>query len=75
MTLYLNLAASFSGRLRGGLQEICADCGFDQGTCQPLVPARGPTVQGPFYGRATLRGSISDRRRTSCRITIDILGP
>ena len=57
VTLYLNLAASFSGRVRGGLQEICADCGFDQGSCQPLVPGETPTVQGPLYGKATLRGS------------------
>ena len=65
VTLYLNLAASFSGRLRGGLQEICADCGFDQGTCQPLVSGHAVTVQGPLYGRATLRGSIlpTDARR------------
>ncbi len=57
VTLYLNLAASFSGWVRGGLQEICADCGFDQGTCQPLAPGATPTVQGPLYGKVTLRGS------------------
>ena len=57
-TLYLNLAASFSGRLRGGFQEICADCGFDEGTCHPLVSSTAVPVQGPFYGRAALRGSL-----------------
>ena len=57
VTVYLNLAASFSGRVRGGLQEICGDCGFDQTTCQPLAPGATPTVQGPLYGKATLRGS------------------
>ncbi len=52
-TFYLNLASKFSGALSSGLQEICADCGFDQGSCQPVGAAAVP-VTGPLYGRMTL---------------------
>ena len=42
-----------------------ARCGFDQGTCQPLLPGARPMVQGPLYGRMTLYRSIDypTRRR------------
>jgi hypothetical protein len=57
-TFYINLASTFSGVLSSGLQEICADCGFDQGTCQPLGPAATP-IMGPIYGMMTLYRSIN----------------
>jgi hypothetical protein len=53
-TVYLDVASSFTGTLRGGLTEICGTCGFDQGSCQPLVPGTMQKVQGPFFGRAKL---------------------
>ena len=53
-TVYLDLASSFSGTLRGGLTEICGTCSFDQGSCQPLPAGAMPMVQGPFFGRAAL---------------------
>ena len=52
-TFYINLASKFSGVLSGGLQEICADCGFDQGSCQPVGATAAP-ITGPLYGRMTL---------------------
>jgi hypothetical protein len=53
-TVYLDLASSFSGTLRGGLTEMCGTCAFDQGSCQPLPAGTMPMVQGPFQGRAVL---------------------
>jgi hypothetical protein len=53
-TVYLDLASSFSGTLRAGLNQICDTCGFDQGSCQPLVVGTTQKVQGPFFGRAKL---------------------
>jgi hypothetical protein len=59
VTCYVNLASSFSGALLvQSLQETCADCGFDQGSCQPIGPTAVPAVQGPLYGRMTLYRSI-----------------
>ena len=56
--VYVNLAATFSGTLYFGLDEICGGCGFDQGNCQPLTPGARPMVQGPLYGRMTFHRSI-----------------
>jgi hypothetical protein len=53
-TVYLNLASTFSGTLRGGLNQICGTCGFDQGSCQPIAAGTMQKVQGPFFGRAKL---------------------
>jgi hypothetical protein len=57
-TYYINLASTFSGVLREGLQEICASCGFDQGSCQPLGPTAASPVTGPIYGRMTVYRSV-----------------
>ena len=58
-SVYVNLGSSFSGVLFSGFDEICATCGFDQGTCQPLLPGRArPPVTGPLYGRMTLYRNI-----------------
>jgi hypothetical protein len=54
VTVYLDLASSFSGFLWFGLEQVCATCGFDQGTCQPIGAGSTPAVQGPVYARATL---------------------
>ncbi len=49
-SLYINLAASFSAVLTGGVQEICGTCAFDEGSCQPLAP--GPAAAaGPLYAK------------------------
>jgi hypothetical protein len=58
-TVYLNLASSFSGLLHYGFDEICASCGFDQGTCQPLAAGVRPIVQGPLLGRTTFYRNIA----------------
>ena len=57
--VYVNLASSFSGVLYFGFDETCGSCGFDQGTCQPLLAGARPMVQGPLYGRMTLYRSIN----------------
>jgi hypothetical protein len=57
-TFYINLSSSFSGALAGGLEEVCADCGFDQGSCQPFGTTATP-VMGPLYGRLTFYRSVN----------------
>jgi hypothetical protein len=57
-TFYINLATPFSGVLSSGLQEVCAGCAFDQGSCHPFGPTATP-VMGPLYGRATLYRSVN----------------
>lgn len=59
VTLYVNLASPFSGVLRGGLTQVCADCGFDQATCPPIAPGTRPTLQGPLYGKVTFHRSTT----------------
>ena len=74
VTVYLDLASSFSGVLRAGLQEICGSCGFDQGSCQPIATGAMPTVQGPFYARTTSR-RIAGLQADVVGGYIDLLGP
>jgi hypothetical protein len=54
VTLHVNLASPFSGVLRGGLSQVCADCGFDPQACPPIAPGSRPSLQGPLYGRMRL---------------------
>lgn len=54
VTLYVQLATTFSGVLRGGFTQVCADCGFDPGACPVIAPGTRPSVHGPLYGRVTL---------------------
>ncbi len=72
-TVYLDLASSFSGTLRAGLTQICGTCAFDQGSCQPLPAGAMPMVQGPFFGRATLR-TIAGQPFDVLTDDVDILG-
>ena len=72
-TVYVNLASSFSGTLRGGLTAICGTCAFDQGSCQPLAAGAMPMVQGPFFGRAMLQ-TIAGQPFDVLSDDIDILG-
>jgi hypothetical protein len=55
VTVYLDLASTFSGVLWEGLEQVCDTCAFDQGTCQPIAAEATPVVQGPVYARTTLR--------------------
>jgi hypothetical protein len=48
------LASSFSGVLRGSLDAVCGDCGWDPAACPPIPPATRPMVLGPLYGRMKL---------------------
>ncbi len=78
-TVYLDLASSFSGTLRSGLDEICDTCAFDAESCQPIASGAKPKVQGPFFGRAVLRSQAglptSDLcRRTSTSLATDRAG-
>jgi hypothetical protein len=72
-TVYVNLASSFSGTLRAGLTEICGTCGFDQGSCQPQPAGATTKVQGPLFGRATLK-TIAGEPFDFVMDDVDILG-
>jgi hypothetical protein len=74
-TLYLDLASSFSGTLRAGLNQICGTCGFDQGSCQPIAAGTMQQVQGPFFGRAKLPQFSVAPAYDIWEGVIDILGP
>jgi hypothetical protein len=75
VTFYLDLASPFSGVLHGGLQETCADCGFDQGACQPIAPGATSTVQGPLHGRVRLNRSSMNPTPDVLSAYIDIREP
>src|SRR5262249_2160240 len=62
-TIYVAVDVPAAARVDGIGGEICDSCAFDQGVCQPRVPATVTPVSSSFYARLPISPAPWEERK------------